>query len=179
MVNFFECLLAEIQEIELIYSRIIVMFRIMVCQILNIFIGFQLLDILKFYKFQSRIISITILYLYIQNYASLINYSYFKIFFNSGNLRISDLNYIQSDVSLIYFLDLQICNPQIINYWIMLELTLFFLPYINKDQHNKINFKRNRGYLFNEYTQKNYFWSRYERKQSLQSFQYILKLIYF
>ncbi|CAD8084417.1 unnamed protein product [Paramecium sonneborni] len=40
---FFECLLAEIQGIELIYSRILIMFGIMVCQILIIFCGFQFL----------------------------------------------------------------------------------------------------------------------------------------
>ncbi|CAD8173407.1 unnamed protein product [Paramecium pentaurelia] len=160
MANFFECLLAEIQGIELIYSRILVMFGIMVCQILIIFIGFQLLDILKFYKFQSRIISITILYLYIQNYASLIN-QFFSIL---AIRRISDLNYIQGDVSLIYGSQSHISwiygfvIPGSLIIGLILPLSLLILLYINKDQHNKINFRRHIGYLFNEYTQKNYFW---------------------
>ncbi|CAD8075937.1 unnamed protein product [Paramecium primaurelia] len=160
MANFFECLLAEIQGIELIYSRILVMFSIMVCQILIIFIGFQLLDILKFYKFYSRIISITVLYLYIQNYASLIN-QFFSIL---AIRRISDLNYIQGDVSLIYGSQSHISwiygfvIPGSLLIGLILPLSLFFLLYINKDQHKKINFRRHIGYLFNEYTQKNYFW---------------------
>ncbi|CAD8173412.1 unnamed protein product [Paramecium pentaurelia] len=160
MANFFECLLAEIQGIELIYSRILIMFVIMVCQILIIFIGFQLLDILKYYKFYRRIISITVLYLFIQNYASLIN-QFFSIL---AIRRISDLNYIQGDVSLIYGSQSHISwiygfvIPGSLLIGLILPLSLFFLLYINKDQHKKITFRRHIGYLFNEYTQKNYFW---------------------
>ncbi|CAD8211132.1 unnamed protein product [Paramecium pentaurelia] len=160
MANFFECLLAEIQGIELIYSRILVMFGLMVSQILIIVFGFQLLDVLKFYKFQIRIISITVLYLYVQNYASLIN-QFFSIL---AIRRISDLNYIQGDVSLIYGSQSHISwiygfvIPGSVLIGLILPLSLFLLLYINKDQLKKINFRRNLGYLFNEYTQKNYFW---------------------
>ncbi|CAD8130058.1 unnamed protein product [Paramecium sonneborni] len=160
MANFFECLVAEIQGIDLIYSRILVMFGIIVCQILIIFIGFQLISILKNQKFQSRIISITSLYLYIQNYASLIN-QYFSIL---AVRRISDLDYIQGDVSMIYGSSSHLTwiywfvIPGSLLIGLILPLTLFLLMYINKDQHKKINFRRHIGYLFNEYTQKNYFW---------------------
>ncbi|CAD8085196.1 unnamed protein product [Paramecium primaurelia] len=160
MANYFDCFLAEIQGIELIYSRILVMLLLMVCQTLIIFIGFLLLSIIKRYKFQNRIISITVLYLYIQNYASLINQ-----FFSILSIRkISNLNYIQGDVSLIYGSQSHVSwiygfvIPGSFFIGLILPILLFLLLYINRDQHNKIKFRRHLGYLFNEYTQKSYFW---------------------
>ncbi|CAD8174747.1 unnamed protein product [Paramecium pentaurelia] len=160
MANYFECFLAEIQGIQLIYSRILIMFALMLCQILIIFFGFQLLQILKCYKFQNRIISITVFYLYIQNYASLIN-QFFSIL---AIRKISDQNYISGDVSLIYGSQNHISwiygfvIPGSLLIGLILPLSLFLILYLYKDQHNKIKFRRHIGYLFNEYTQKNYFW---------------------
>ncbi|CAD8082452.1 unnamed protein product [Paramecium primaurelia] len=160
MANYFECFLAEIQGIQLIYSRILIMFALMQCQILIIFFGFQLLQMLKCYKFQNRIISITVFYLYIQNYASLIN-QFFSIL---AIRKISDQYYISGDVSLIYGSQNHISwiygfvIPGSLFIGLILPLSLFFVLYIYKDQHNKIKFRRHIGYLFNEYTQKNYFW---------------------
>ncbi|CAD8122834.1 unnamed protein product [Paramecium sonneborni] len=160
MANYFECFLFEIQEIELIYSRILVMLGLMVAQIFIIFFGYFLFFKFIKSKFQSRVISITILYLYIQNYASLIN-QFFSIL---AIRKISNLNYIQGDVSLIYGSQNHIQWIQVFVIpgssliGLILPLSLFFILYINREQHNKIQFRRHIGYLFNEYTRKNYFW---------------------
>ncbi|CAD8095118.1 unnamed protein product [Paramecium sonneborni] len=160
MANFFECFLFEIQEIELIYSRILVMFGLMVGQILIIFMGFYLFSKFKKSKFYSRIISITVLYLYIQNYASLIN-SFFSIL---AVRKISNQDYIQGDVSLIYGTQNHIqwiqmfVIPGSSLIGLILPLSLFFILYINREQHDTIKFRRHIGYLFNEYQKKNYFW---------------------
>ncbi|CAD8108319.1 unnamed protein product [Paramecium sonneborni] len=160
MANYFECFLAEISGMELMYSRILVMFGLMASQILIIFLGFQILSKYQKSKFHSRIISITCLYLYIQNYASLIN-QFFQIL---AIRKISNLDYISGDVSLIYGSQNHItwiyafAIPGSIIIGLILPLSLFLILYIKKDQHNKIKFRRHIGYLFNEYNKKNYFW---------------------
>ncbi|CAD8140549.1 unnamed protein product [Paramecium octaurelia] len=160
MANYFDCILAEIQGIDLIYSRILVMFVLLVGQILIIYIGFQVASDLNKTKFRIRVLSITILYLYIQNYASLIN----QFFLIIAVRKISNLNYISGDVSLLYGSDSHIlwikrfAIPGSSFIGLIVPLLLFLLLYINRENHNKIKFRRHIGYLFNEYTQKNYFW---------------------
>ncbi|CAD8176790.1 unnamed protein product [Paramecium pentaurelia] len=160
MTNFFECFLSEIQEIELYYSRIIVMLVLMLCQILVIFIGFKIVSIIKNTKFKSLIISITILQMYVQNYASLLN-QFFSILVVR---QISNINYISGDVSLLYGSKSHISwiygfsIPGSCFIGLILPLLIFLILYINRDQHDKIKFRRHLGYLFNEYTQNCYFW---------------------
>ncbi|CAD8117345.1 unnamed protein product [Paramecium primaurelia] len=160
MTNFFECFLSEIQEIELIYSRIIVMLVLMLCQILVIFIGFKIVSIIKNTKFKSLIISITILQMYVQNYASLLN-QFFSILVVR---QISKINYISADVSLLYGSKSHISwiygfsIPGSILIGLIFPLLIFFILYTNRGQHDKIKFRRHLGYLFNEYTQNSYFW---------------------
>ncbi|CAD8090423.1 unnamed protein product [Paramecium sonneborni] len=160
MANYFECFLAEISGMELMYSRILVMFALMASQILIIFLGFQILSKFQKSKFPSRIISITCLSLFIQNYASLIN-QFFQIL---AIRKISNLSYISGDVSLIYGSQNHItwiyafAIPGSLIIGLILPLSLFFILYIKQNQHNKIKFRRHIGYLFNEYNKKNYFW---------------------
>ncbi|CAD8137809.1 unnamed protein product [Paramecium octaurelia] len=160
MANYFECILAEIQGIELIYSRILVMFVLLFAQILIIFIGFNILSILTKTKVRMRIISITFLYLYIQNYASLIN-QFFSIL---AVRKISNQDYISGDVSLIYGSETHVlwikefAIPGSTLIGLIIPLLLFLMLYLNRENHNKIKFRRHVGYLFNEYTQQNYFW---------------------
>ncbi|CAD8108641.1 unnamed protein product [Paramecium sonneborni] len=160
MANYFECFLAEISVMELMYSRILVMLGLMISQIVIIFIGFQIISLFKKSKFHSRIITIACLYLYIQNYASLIN----QFFLILAVRKISNLSYISGDVSLIYGSQNHItwiyafAIPGSILVGLILPVSLFLILYINQDKHNKISFRRHIGYLFNEYTKKNYFW---------------------
>ncbi|CAD8215134.1 unnamed protein product [Paramecium octaurelia] len=78
--------------------------------------------------------------------------------------KISNLNYISGDVSLLYGSDSHIlwikrfAIPGSSFIGLIIPLLLFLLLYINRENHNKIKFRRHIGYLFNEYTQKNYFW---------------------
>ncbi|CAD8189309.1 unnamed protein product [Paramecium octaurelia] len=160
MANYFECILAEIQGVELIYSRILIMFLLMVAQIIIIYIGFKVVSVITKTKFRMRIISITILYLYIQNYASLIN----QLFSILAVRKISNLDYISGDVSLIYGTNSHIswiqgfAIPGSTLIGLIIPLLLFLILYLNRKNHNKIIFRRHVGYLFNEYTQYNYFW---------------------
>ncbi|CAD8169558.1 unnamed protein product [Paramecium octaurelia] len=160
MANYFECFLSEIHGTDLIYSRIILTIVLIISQILIIYLGFQILSLLTDYKYQSRILSITILYLYIQNYASVIN-QFFSIL---AARRISQIDYIQGDVSLLYGTDTHIkwifgfIVPGSVLLVIILPFSMYTYLYFKKDKLNKIKYRRHIGYLFNEYTGKTYFW---------------------
>ncbi|CAD8179807.1 unnamed protein product [Paramecium pentaurelia] len=160
MANFFDCFLSEIEGIELIYSRIIVTFCLLFCQIIIIQTGSLLLQCLISYKHRSRIISITVLNLYIQNYASMITQ-----FFSILAVRvISQVSYIQGDVSLLYGTNthykwiFRFILPVLTLIGLILPLSLFIFLYSKKQQLNCLKYKRHFGHLFNEYTQNNYFW---------------------
>ncbi|CAD8214598.1 unnamed protein product [Paramecium pentaurelia] len=111
-------------------------------------------------KFNSSIISTTLLYLYVSNYASLIK----QLFSLLAKRIISDIEYIQGDVSLLY-------NSQNHQKWIigfvllglgligfLIPSALFLLLYIQRDKLDKIKFRKHICYLFNEYNNENYFW---------------------
>ncbi|CAK84285.1 unnamed protein product (macronuclear) [Paramecium tetraurelia] len=160
MANYFECFLSEIHGTELIYSRIILTIVLIISQIIIIYLGFQLLSLLTDYKYQSRILSITILYLYIQNYASVIN-QFFSIL---AARTISQIDYIQGDVSLLYGTNTHIkwiygfVVPGSVLLVIILPFSMYTYLFFKKDKLNKIKYRRHIGYLFNEYSGKTYFW---------------------
>ncbi|CAD8190904.1 unnamed protein product [Paramecium pentaurelia] len=160
MANNMDCYLSQIYNISLVYNRIITMTVIMVCQLLIIYMGFKLYSIIKHQKFNSCIISTTLLYLYVSNYASLIK----QLFSLLAKRIISDIEYIQGDVSLLY-------NSQNHQKWIigfvllglgligfLIPSALFLLLYIQRDKLDKIKFRKHICYLFNEYNNENYFW---------------------
>ncbi|CAD8201980.1 unnamed protein product [Paramecium pentaurelia] len=160
MANNLDCYLSEIYNISLIYNRTITMTVLMVCQLLIIYMGFKLYSIIKHQKFNSSIISTTLLYLYVSNYAALIK----QLFSLLAKRIISDIEYISGDVSLLY-------NSPSHQKWIigfvlpglgligcLIPSALFLLLYIQRDKLDKIKFRRHICYLFNEYNNENYFW---------------------
>ncbi|CAD8114144.1 unnamed protein product [Paramecium primaurelia] len=160
MANFFECFLSEIEGIELIYSRIILTVGLIISQVLIIQFGCALFSFFTAQKYKSRIMSNTILYLYIQNYATLI-----KQFFSTLAIRkISQIDYIQGDVSLLYGSNnhfnwiYAFIIPGSALFGLIIPLSLYIFLYLKKNDLNKIKYRSHIGYLFNEYTRKNYFW---------------------
>ncbi|CAD8122669.1 unnamed protein product [Paramecium sonneborni] len=155
-----DCQLIQNFNIELIYSRVMAMLFLMILQVIIIQIGFNLFAILSSSKIDSSIISVTILYLFIQNYAALIR----QLFSIIAQRQISNIDFIQGDVSLqyghgnhlqwIYFFVV----PILALIGVIMPLTILLLLYFKRDQINQIKFRKHVGYLFNEYTSVNFFW---------------------
>ncbi|CAD8212356.1 unnamed protein product [Paramecium pentaurelia] len=160
MANFFDCFISELEGIELIYSKIIVTICLLLCQIIIVQSASSLLQFLTSYKHRGRIISITVLNLYIQNYASLIT-SFFSIL---AVRNISQVSYIQGDVSLMYGTNnhyqwiFTFILPGLSLIGFILPFSLFIFLQSKKHQLNNFKYKRHFGHLYNEYTQNNYFW---------------------
>ncbi|CAK92783.1 unnamed protein product (macronuclear) [Paramecium tetraurelia] len=160
MANNLDCFLSKMNDIQLIYLRIITMFILMLCILLFIYIGFMIIELIYKKQFDASILSITALYLYVSNYASLI-----KQFFSLlAKRQISDINYIQGDVSLIFgtpnhikwILSFVIPGLGLIGW--LLPFTLLILLYVKRHQIESVKFRKHFCYLFNEYNKENFFW---------------------
>ncbi|CAD8128826.1 unnamed protein product [Paramecium sonneborni] len=160
MANNLDCYLSEIENIYLIYNRIITMFILMILQLLLISFGYKIFTICKKQKFNYSTISTTILHLYISNYASLIK----QLLSLLAKRIISNIEYIQGDVSLKY-------NQPNHQKWIIMfvlpglgligciiPFSIFFLLYIKREKLDQIKFRKHICYLFNEYNYENYSW---------------------
>ncbi|CAD8195640.1 unnamed protein product [Paramecium octaurelia] len=126
----------------------------------------------------NSLLSNTLLYLYVFNYGGLI-----KMLCSSLSVRqISNINYIQGDVSLLYNTeDHQLwiyffILPLLIVFGCIIPFSLFLLTYIKRDILYKIKLRKHICYLFNEYTDNNYFW---EQIKLLQKAIIILITTYF
>ncbi|CAD8064194.1 unnamed protein product [Paramecium sonneborni] len=164
MANNLDCYLSEIEEIQLIYSRIITMLILMIFQLLLIlilsYIYFKInrQDIKQQYQFDT--ISNTLIYLYISNFGGLI-----KMFSSVLSKReISGLDYIQGDVSLEYWSSthfkwtVSFIIPGLVIFCILIPFFLLAIMYKLKDQFDSIKKRRHISYLFNEYNNGNYYW---------------------
>ncbi|CAD8133735.1 unnamed protein product [Paramecium pentaurelia] len=177
MVNNLDCYLSDFQ-IELIYIKIFVILTLMLLQ-------FNLILALSFLyhnitnkNMDNSLLSNTLIYLYVFNYGGLI-----KMLCSSLSVRqISNINYIQGDVSLLY----DTSNHQLWIFFVILPLllvfgciipfSLFLLTYIKRDILHKIKLRRHICYLFNEYNDSNYYW---EQIKLLQKAIIILITTYF
>lgn len=72
MANNLDCYLSSLQSLELIYIRIITMLILIAIQLLIIWFGFTCYAKCKNWTFNKSIISNTVLYLYVSNYAALV-----------------------------------------------------------------------------------------------------------
>ncbi|CAD8094623.1 unnamed protein product [Paramecium sonneborni] len=160
MANSLDCYLSEFQEIQLIYLRIITMFLLLACLFFAIYIGFKLYSLIKHKKFQTSILSITALYLFVSNYPAFI-----KQFFSLlAKRQISQIDYIQGDVSLRYGTKthfnwiISLILPGLTCIGIILPFSLLVLLYIKRDQLENINLRKHICYLFNEYDRHSYYW---------------------
>ncbi|CAD8127957.1 unnamed protein product [Paramecium sonneborni] len=160
MANNLDCYLSQIQNIELIYLRLIFMMILIIIQLLIIWIGFAIQAKCKKQLLNRSIISNTLLYLYVSNYAALIKQ------FSSiiSNRQISQISYIQGDVSLLYGTANHIswiiyfAIPGLGIFGLFIPFSLFFILYINRKQLDKIKLRRHICYLFNEYNSESYYW---------------------
>ncbi|CAD8105139.1 unnamed protein product [Paramecium sonneborni] len=155
-----DCYLSQIQNVELIYLRLIFMMILIIIQLLIIWIGFAIYAKCRKQKLNKSITSNILLYLYVSNYAALIKQ------FSSiiSNRLISQISYIQGDVSLLYGTINHIswiiyfAIPGLGIFGLFIPFSLFFILYINRQQLDKIKLRRHICYLFNEYNSENYYW---------------------
>ncbi|CAD8099474.1 unnamed protein product [Paramecium primaurelia] len=177
MVNNLDCYLSDLQT-ELIYIKIFVILILMLLQF-NLILALSLLyhSITK-NNMDSSLLSNTLLYLYVFNYGGLI-----KMLCSSlSGRQISNINYIQGDVSLLYDTrDHQLwiyclILPLLIVFGCIIPFSLFLLTYVKRDILHKIKLRRHICYLFNEYTDNNYYW---EQIKLLQKAIIILITTYF
>ncbi|CAD8209612.1 unnamed protein product [Paramecium octaurelia] len=155
-----DCKLVQWFGIQLLYSRIIVMLILVFILILVTSSGIHIFFIINKIKFRNNIISITLLYLYIQNYAAFIN----QLLSILAKRQISNIDYVQGDVSLLfdsqnhYFWMITFAMPVSLFIGLILPISLLYVLYINKKQLNEIKFRRHFGYLVNEYKVHSIFW---------------------
>ncbi|CAD8181135.1 unnamed protein product [Paramecium pentaurelia] len=160
MTRNLDCQIIQSFKMELIYSRVIVMITLIIILILIIQSGISIFSIITKVKFHNNILSITLLYLYIQNFAAIIN----QLLSIVAKRQISNIDYVQGDVSLLF--QTQHHYSWIVKFAIPISMILgFILPivllcflYFNKEQFNKIKFRRHIGYLINEYRKNRFFW---------------------
>ncbi|CAD8126466.1 unnamed protein product [Paramecium sonneborni] len=162
LANSLDCYLADYQSIQLIYSRIIVLPFLMGIQFLVIIIGIKAFSIVLKQQFGSSIISNTLLYLYVSNYAGLVK----QLCSILSKREISNTSYIQGDVSLLYGSNnhkigmLLFALPGLGIFSCLIPISLFFLMYIKRDKLDDIKLRRHICYLFNEYHHKRYYWEQ-------------------
>ncbi|CAK66333.1 unnamed protein product (macronuclear) [Paramecium tetraurelia] len=155
-----DCKLSQSSEIELIYMRVLVMFILIALQIFIIQLSVSIFSIVAKVKLRNNLISITLIYQYIQNYAAIIT----QLFSILANREISQISYVQGDVSLLF----ESSNHQAWMYKFAIPVSLliglilpFFLLvflYQKREQFDKISLRRHIGYLFNEYDNNRSFW---------------------
>ncbi|CAD8099120.1 unnamed protein product [Paramecium primaurelia] len=177
MVNNLDCYLSNLQT-ELIYIKIIVILIMMLLQF-NLILAFSFLyhSITK-NKMDNSILSNTLLCLYLFNYGGLIK-MYCSLL---SSRQISNIIYIQGDVSLLYDTKNHqqwiyfIIIPLLLVFGCIIPFSLFLLTYIKRDSLNKIKLRKHICYLFNEYTDSNYYW---EQIKLIQKAMIILITTYF
>ncbi|CAD8172201.1 unnamed protein product [Paramecium octaurelia] len=164
MANNLDCYLSDLEEISLIYSRIITMLVLMLFQFLLI----QKLSLIHFYltkqapqqQYNYDTISNTLIYLYVSNFGGLIKMLCSVI----SKREISDLSFIQGDVSLEFWSPthykwmIAFIFPGLGIFCLLIPFSLFSLMYRLRDQFESMKLRRHISYLFNEYDGKNYFW---------------------
>ncbi|CAD8190110.1 unnamed protein product [Paramecium octaurelia] len=178
MANNLDCYLANIQNIDLIYSKIFTMLIFIFMQFLFVIAGFMIYQNLINQKYNSSIISNTLLSLYIFNYAGLIKMLCSII----SNRSVSNVNYIQGDVSLLYGNQTHLAwmfyfvIPILILFGCLAPFSLFMIMYSKRKYLDQIKLRRHLCYLFNEYNDSSYFW---EQIKLVQKFIMILISTYF
>ncbi|CAD8133591.1 unnamed protein product [Paramecium octaurelia] len=160
MANNLDCYLSEYSQIQLVYSKVFAMMMLILYQFVIILLGSYIYSRIVKSKFQSNTISNITLSLYIFNYAGLI-----KMLSSILSWRVvSDLKYIQGDVSLRY--DTEYHNkwiyyfviPDLMFFGYLIPLCLFVLLYAQRNKLDSIRLRGHICYLFNEYNQDSYFW---------------------
>ncbi|CAD8128825.1 unnamed protein product [Paramecium sonneborni] len=160
MANNFDCYLSEYFRLELIYSKVFAMWILIIYQFIIIVLGSYIYFKVINSKFRCNIISHTSICLFIFNYAGII-----KMLSSILSIRIiSNLKYIQGDVSLRYDTEAHykwiyyFVIPNLLFFGYLIPLTLFVFLYAQRNKLDSIRLRGHICYLFNEYNQNSYFW---------------------
>ncbi|CAD8128981.1 unnamed protein product [Paramecium sonneborni] len=162
MASSLDCYLSQLSQIDLIYLRIIATILLLLIQFVIILIGYQIYILISNAKFQTYILSNTLLYLYVSNFSGLI-----KQFCSIVSKRIiSKIEYIQGDLTLLFgSLNhnqwiYKFAIPGLVLFGVCIPFALFLFMFLTKKRFNKIKFRRHICYLFDEYNESNYFWEQ-------------------
>ncbi|CAK93238.1 unnamed protein product (macronuclear) [Paramecium tetraurelia] len=162
LANNLDCYLSEIEKIELIYFKVIVILVLILLQFCIIIIGYFLFSIATKNEFKLSIVSNTLLCLYIFNFAGIIN-----ILCSLISVReISHLQYIQGDLTRLFYTQshrlwiLYLVFPGLMIFGFIIPLLLFLLMYFKRNFLNKSKLRPHICYLFNEYQSTRYYWEQ-------------------
>ncbi|CAD8112942.1 unnamed protein product [Paramecium sonneborni] len=162
MANNLDCYLSDAIEIQVIYSKIILILMLILWQFIIIIFGLVVFSILVRSKFKSNIISNTLLCLYIFNYAGFI-----KMLCSVVSYReIANIKYIQGDLTLEFDSETHhlwmfyLVIPGLLIFGCLIPLSLFFLMYFKRQELNLHTLRPHICYLFNEYEKKSYYWEQ-------------------
>ncbi|CAD8182801.1 unnamed protein product [Paramecium octaurelia] len=157
-----DCQISSIQWIPNVYLKILTMIILMVMQFNITFIGSYFYLIYLKQKYDLSILSNTVLYLYVFNFAGL-----FKMFSTVVSRReVSNIFYIHGDVSRIYGTQdhqlwmVYFIIPGLIIIGFVIPLLIFLLLAINKNRLEKIKIRRHISYLLNEYRIEKFYWEQ-------------------
>ncbi|CAD8092349.1 unnamed protein product [Paramecium sonneborni] len=162
LANDIDCQLSNLSNTSLIYLKLITLITFIVSQFNIIFLISFVYFIKINHKFDLSILSNTLLYLYVVNYAGLI-----KMLSSIISIRvISNINYIQGDVSQIfgdqnhqtwmYYFVL----PAIIFFGLIIPVFIFIFLIINQNNLDEIKLRKHICYILNEYQSQSYFWEQ-------------------
>ncbi|CAD8117743.1 unnamed protein product [Paramecium sonneborni] len=167
MVNNLDCYLSNIQSIEFIYLKIFTMLIFILQQSIVIIMGYIIYSIKINQKFKSSMISNTLLILYIFNFPGLIKMqlrNIFRLCSTISNRWISNVNYIQGDVSLLFGSESHLkwmyyfVIPILIFFGYFIPFNLFVLLHFRRKQLDSFKIRSHLCYLYNEYNEHSYFW---------------------
>ncbi|CAD8092588.1 unnamed protein product [Paramecium primaurelia] len=162
MANNLDCYLSEIVDIQLIYSKIILILILILMQFMIIIFGLVIFSILIKSKFKLNQISNTLLCLYIFNYAGFI-----KMLCSLVSYReISTFQYISGDLTLKFNTEthhqwiVYLVLPGLIIFGCLIPLSLFLLMYFHRNGLDNYIFRPHICYLYNEYEKESYYWEQ-------------------
>ncbi|CAD8105197.1 unnamed protein product [Paramecium sonneborni] len=162
MAKDLDCYLSYIEQIPIIYLKILTMLIIVMIQFNITFAVSYLYAYIKKHKYDQSILSNTALYLYVFNFAGLI-----KMFSSVVSKRqISHLDYIQGDLSIRYGTQnhyiwmFYFILPGLIIVGIFIPIFISILMMINKNRLDQIKLRKHISYLLNEYKEQKYYWEQ-------------------
>ncbi|CAD8169287.1 unnamed protein product [Paramecium pentaurelia] len=162
MANNLDCYLSEIASVEIIYSKIILIWILILLQFIVIIFGLIIFSIIINQKFKLDNISNTLLCLYIFNYAGFI-----KMLCSVVSYReISNIQYISGDLTLEFNTEthhqwiMYLILPGLIIFGCLIPLSLFLLMYFKRNDLDNHIFRPHICYLYNEYEKESYYWEQ-------------------
>ncbi|CAD8155005.1 unnamed protein product [Paramecium pentaurelia] len=162
MANNLDCYLSEIEKIELVYFKVIVILILILWQFIIIVVAYLIFSITTKNEFKLSIISNTLLCLYIFNFTGII-----KILCSLISVReISNIQYVQGDLTRLFYTQNHhlwinyLVLPGLIIFGLIFPILLFLLMYFKQNFLNNSKLRPHICYLYNEYESTSYFWEQ-------------------